>query len=197
MAMVRAGNATDLRKLYFMESFVPASTDCLVMAHGGATMPLPMFRVPATVTVHFYTAIGEAFTNSNIRRVVQRPHAEMTQGRPAVLLTIPPGGDCTDYTLSKVLGRHETGARTFNSDVHTSYGEVADWMQQAATRGGALAMWTPHIAVVRNRSRVMGGSSIKLSDLIERVRAHNGTITAFYVAACRVEFSAEGQRVTR
>jgi hypothetical protein len=179
------------KRLFYFESLnTKTETSCLILAHGSIS-DNTTFCVPAGKQVNFYSEDFEATRpyfkgNRSIKGVIQQTHETAVVNRDEATYKYDQNKECKNYTLSKLVGRHEFGRKKLK-DSDTTYKDINTYMLQASKsmRKGALPMWSPHVVTIRNR---FYSSGVTLKWLINTVLAHNSTITNFYVAACRVNF---------
>lgn len=162
-------------QLYFFRSLAtpPNITQCLVMAHGSWKEGGAQFIVPEGITVHFYIPHGATAANPSVQTHIIKDHHSAVQD-------VHEGQECYNYSLAKVLGHGaDVGCelpRLYNL-------KVQDYMEQFNSPNLRKGEWAPNIATVRNR--VFYSSSVTLESLINQVTGHCGTITHFYILACR------------
>jgi hypothetical protein len=177
MPMTAADNQESFAgdKLYFFRS-PRATTECIIMAHGGVELGTQKFQAP--INIHFFTRHGETLKNpSPLEHLMTKKH------RPPE--DVPAGGQCTNYTLSKVVGRHLPSQQF-------SYSEIAMWMDDSnfmCNRGAmdrlGQTRWCPHVVTVRHR---WYNKQMKLQEAIDHIREHEPTIADIHVMACRAVF---------
>src|SRR5690606_24623387 len=70
MPMAAAGNQIPLGdKLYFFTSPTPATTKCLIWAHGGLLRGDGTYALPAGTTIHYYVPHGQARVTNPTRAI--------------------------------------------------------------------------------------------------------------------------------
>jgi hypothetical protein len=193
MPMTTAGNQTSLGEyLYFFQSPVPNTDQCLILGHAGWVPRLAdEFTLPEDVSLHFRSWHGFANTSS--------PKLEILRGGPqtspldrqlgearlkAARMMVDEkerrdfvgGSRCYDYVVIKGLGKHWSKRNPNDA----SYTAIAQTM---ATAGGAGACM--HFVSVRNRRFYHAKKYVLLSEVIDQVRDHDDTITRFVMAGCR------------
>jgi hypothetical protein len=197
MSMKKASNQTAIggSRLYYFESLNggKAENSCIILAHGSVSKSKKTFPVPAGKTINFYTEDGESyrpnkFGNRGIKGAIQQPHDSATIHRNEIDIKYTEGQACKNYSLSKILGRHEFYHKKLTKDADTTYEEVNDFMRVAAhviKTNGAVKMWSPHVVTVAHK---FYSKQVSLKWTVDTVIRHNPNINTIYIAACRVNF---------
>lgn len=185
--MRRSDNAVELGKfVYFLTSPDPLANQALIMAHGALTGTFET----TPVRLFFYARHGETLKNVSVSTI----YMARTLGDRLPEQIVAANGTYPDMDLSKVLGRggdNSTAEPVAGSDDQWSGHYQGVHQRQIRTqRQGAVP---PHCVFIRHRR--MRSKTIKLSEVIGLIRAHNAAINEIWVAACRSYTHREGGRL--
>jgi hypothetical protein len=179
MPMARAGNQIPLGdKLYFFTSPTPATTKCLIFAHGGLLRGDGKYALPAGTTIHYYVSHGKARKTNPTLAIL----AENT-GEQLLDLCVTGPANIENYRLRKAVGSGWSGEAFSYHDVQRTMN------QNQGYAAHANGNWCPHVVSVRRRFKMMG-KTILLGEIIDAVQQHNPNIVDFYYGGCRVDHSA-------
>ncbi|MBB4870839.1 hypothetical protein FHY31_002609 [Xanthomonas euvesicatoria] len=183
-------------KLYFFRSSI-TTDQCLIWGHAGLLWGHGQYQIPGDVGLYFFVPPG--------KRVKSSPTEMITSGWREPRVHVPrlhADDRVPDYILTKAVGSGFKGTRTVGGQTQRnkySYKSVQDAMGSNAMaeeldrakslplQEGAPGDWSPHVVSVRRRW--LKGKTVRLSEVIDAVRAHDATVRRFYFGGCRGDIS--------